>query len=71
MYHYSDWVVFVFWLKYRENYLAAQSLFVSFCLTPISLVTELVPYLAKLSNPMRNQGNTHTHTPCILTKVSL
>lgn len=47
-------------LKYRENYLTAQSLFVSFCLTPISLVTELVPYLAKLSNPMRNQGNTHT-----------
>ncbi|XP_060764020.1 cell cycle checkpoint protein RAD17 [Neoarius graeffei] len=41
---------------YRENYLAAQSLFVSFCLTPISLVTELVPYLAKLSNPMRNQA---------------
>ncbi|XP_053530607.1 cell cycle checkpoint protein RAD17 isoform X2 [Ictalurus punctatus] len=41
---------------YRENYLTAQSLFVSFCLTPISLVTELVPYLAKLSNPMRNQA---------------
>ncbi|XP_026997161.2 cell cycle checkpoint protein RAD17 isoform X2 [Tachysurus fulvidraco] len=41
---------------YRENYLTAQSLFISFCLTPISLVTELVPYLAKLSNPMRNQA---------------
>ncbi|XP_053337696.1 cell cycle checkpoint protein RAD17 isoform X1 [Clarias gariepinus] len=41
---------------YRENYLTAQSLFISFCLTPVSLVTELVPYLAKLSNPMRNQA---------------
>ncbi|TSR04324.1 Cell cycle checkpoint protein RAD17 [Bagarius yarrelli] len=41
---------------YRENYLTAQSLFISFCLTPVSLVTELVPYMAKLSNPMRNQA---------------
>ncbi|KAG7318622.1 hypothetical protein KOW79_018377 [Hemibagrus wyckioides] len=41
---------------YRENYLTAQSLFISFCLTPVSLVTELVPYLAMLSNPMRNQA---------------
>ncbi|KAI5618533.1 cell cycle checkpoint protein RAD17 [Silurus asotus] len=41
---------------FRENYLTAQSLFISFCLTPVSLVTELVPYLAKLSNPMRNQA---------------
>ncbi|XP_076855108.1 cell cycle checkpoint protein RAD17 [Brachyhypopomus gauderio] len=41
---------------YRENYLAAQSLFISFCLTPVSLMTELVPYLAQLSNPMRNQA---------------
>ncbi|KAL7836280.1 hypothetical protein AOLI_G00275640 [Acnodon oligacanthus] len=48
------------WLQinrtYRENYLSAQSLFINFCLAPISLVTELVPYLAKLSNPMRNQA---------------
>ncbi|XP_072521253.1 cell cycle checkpoint protein RAD17 [Salminus brasiliensis] len=48
------------WLQinktYRENYLSAQSLFISFCLAPISLVTELVPYLAKLSNTMRNQA---------------
>lgn len=42
--------------KHRENCLAAQSLFSSFCLTPVSLQTELLPYLAKLTNPMRNQG---------------
>lgn len=41
--------------KHRENCLAAQSLFRSFCLTPVSLQTELLPYLAKLTNPMRNQ----------------
>ncbi|KAK6305980.1 hypothetical protein J4Q44_G00229050 [Coregonus suidteri] len=40
--------------KYRENCQAAQSLFVSFCLTPVSLQTELLPYLAQLSNPLRN-----------------
>ncbi|KAL0978993.1 hypothetical protein UPYG_G00179030 [Umbra pygmaea] len=40
--------------KYRENSLAATSLFISFCLTPVSLQTELVPYLALLSNPLRN-----------------
>ncbi|XP_034397627.1 cell cycle checkpoint protein RAD17 [Cyclopterus lumpus] len=40
--------------KHRENCLAAQSLFRGFCLTPVSLQTELLPYLAKLSNPMRN-----------------
>ncbi|KAI4877167.1 hypothetical protein NFI96_020658 [Prochilodus magdalenae] len=48
------------WLQinktYRENYLSAQSLFINFCLAPVNLVTELVPYLAKLSNPMRNQA---------------
>lgn len=42
--------------KHRENCLAAQSLFRSFCLTPVSLQTELLPYLAKLTNPMRNQA---------------
>ncbi|TRY65918.1 hypothetical protein DNTS_026615 [Danionella cerebrum] len=41
---------------YRENYTCAQSLFLSFCLTPVSLLTELVPYMAKLTNPMRNQA---------------
>uniref|UniRef100_A0A8C9XLN7 RAD17 checkpoint clamp loader component n=1 Tax=Sander lucioperca TaxID=283035 RepID=A0A8C9XLN7_SANLU len=42
--------------KHRENCLAAQSLFRSFCLTPVSLQTELLPYLAQLTNPMRNQA---------------
>ncbi|XP_071337822.1 cell cycle checkpoint protein RAD17 isoform X2 [Trachinotus anak] len=42
--------------KHRENCLAAQCLFSSFCLTPVSLQTELLPYLAKLTNPMRNQA---------------
>lgn len=42
--------------KYRENCLAAQSLFRSFCMTPVSLQTDLLPYLAKLTNPMRNQA---------------
>ncbi|KPP59826.1 cell cycle checkpoint protein RAD17-like [Scleropages formosus] len=41
--------------KHRENCQAARSLFVSFCLTPVSLQTELLPYLAHLTNPMRNQ----------------
>ncbi|XP_028851643.1 cell cycle checkpoint protein RAD17 isoform X2 [Denticeps clupeoides] len=40
--------------KHKENCHAAQSLFISFCLNPVSLQTELLPYLAKLSNPMRN-----------------
>uniref|UniRef100_A0AAQ5YXJ4 AAA+ ATPase domain-containing protein n=1 Tax=Amphiprion ocellaris TaxID=80972 RepID=A0AAQ5YXJ4_AMPOC len=42
--------------KHRENCLTAQFLFRSFCLTPISLQTELLPYLAKLTNPMSNQA---------------
>lgn len=42
--------------------MAAQSLFRSFCLTPVSLQTELLPYLAKLTNPMRNQGKAHGYT---------
>ncbi|XP_049651141.1 cell cycle checkpoint protein RAD17 isoform X4 [Accipiter gentilis] len=41
--------------KYQENCLAAKSLFSSFCLPPECLQTELLPYLAKLANPMRNQ----------------
>ncbi|XP_051552277.1 cell cycle checkpoint protein RAD17-like isoform X2 [Myxocyprinus asiaticus] len=41
---------------YRENYMTAHSLFINFCLTPVSLLTELVPYLAKLTNPLRNQA---------------
>ncbi|XP_029366124.1 cell cycle checkpoint protein RAD17 isoform X2 [Echeneis naucrates] len=41
--------------KYRENCQAAQSLFRNFCVTPVSLQTELLPYFAKLTNPMRNE----------------
>ncbi|NXE95556.1 RAD17 protein, partial [Menura novaehollandiae] len=42
--------------KYQENCLAAKSLFSSFCLPPECLQTELLPYLAVLANPMRNQA---------------
>ncbi|KAM6954505.1 cell cycle checkpoint protein RAD17, partial [Aplochiton taeniatus] len=42
--------------KYRENCLVAQSLFTNFCVTPVSLQTELLPYLALLTNPLRNQA---------------
>ncbi|XP_074934316.1 cell cycle checkpoint protein RAD17 isoform X2 [Phalacrocorax aristotelis] len=42
--------------KYQENCLAAKSLFSSFCLPPQCLQTELLPYLAMLANPMRNQA---------------
>ncbi|XP_067087990.1 cell cycle checkpoint protein RAD17 [Osmerus mordax] len=42
--------------KHQENCLAAQSLFISFCMTPVSLQTELLPHLALLSTPLRNQA---------------
>uniref|UniRef100_A0A3Q4AZM9 AAA+ ATPase domain-containing protein n=1 Tax=Mola mola TaxID=94237 RepID=A0A3Q4AZM9_MOLML len=42
--------------NHKENCLAAQSLFRSFCMMPVSLQTELLPYLAKLTNPMRNHA---------------
>ncbi|NXC09752.1 RAD17 protein, partial [Orthonyx spaldingii] len=42
--------------KYEENCHAAKSLFSSFCLSPECLQTELLPYLALLANPMRNQA---------------
>ncbi|NXY62829.1 RAD17 protein, partial [Callaeas wilsoni] len=42
--------------KYQENCFAAKSLFSSFCLPPEFLQTELLPYLAMLANPMRNQA---------------
>lgn len=42
--------------KYRENALAARELFSSFCSSPMCLQTQVVPYLAKLSNPLRNQA---------------
>ncbi|KAJ7335824.1 hypothetical protein JRQ81_013765 [Phrynocephalus forsythii] len=42
--------------KFQENCNAAKSLFSSFCLPPLCLQTELLPYLAMLTNPMRNQA---------------
>ncbi|XP_048360467.1 cell cycle checkpoint protein RAD17 isoform X2 [Sphaerodactylus townsendi] len=42
--------------KYHENCIAAKSLFSSFCLPPLCLQTQLLPYLALLTNPMRNQA---------------
>lgn len=42
--------------KYRENCLAARGFFSNFCLGPLCLQTELLPYLALLTNPMRNQA---------------
>ncbi|XP_041094175.1 cell cycle checkpoint protein RAD17 isoform X1 [Polyodon spathula] len=42
--------------KYQENCLVAKSLFISFCMPPACLQTQLLPYLALLTNPMRNQA---------------
>uniref|UniRef100_A0A671FZU2 Cell cycle checkpoint protein RAD17 n=1 Tax=Rhinolophus ferrumequinum TaxID=59479 RepID=A0A671FZU2_RHIFE len=42
--------------KYRENCLAAKSLFSDFCLPALCLQTQLLPYLALLTIPMRNQA---------------
>ncbi|XP_055968478.1 cell cycle checkpoint protein RAD17 [Sorex fumeus] len=42
--------------KYRENCLAAKALFSDFCLPSLCLQTQLLPYLALLTIPMRNQG---------------
>ncbi|XP_040277420.1 cell cycle checkpoint protein RAD17 isoform X1 [Bufo bufo] len=42
--------------KYQENTLAARELFSSFCSSPMCLQTQVVPYLAKLTNPLRNQA---------------
>ncbi|XP_039401058.1 cell cycle checkpoint protein RAD17 isoform X2 [Mauremys reevesii] len=42
--------------NYQENCLAAKSLFSSFCLPPLCLQTQLLPFLAMLTNPMRNQA---------------
>ncbi|XP_056369257.1 cell cycle checkpoint protein RAD17 isoform X1 [Oenanthe melanoleuca] len=52
--HKPQW--FLIHKKYQENCLAAKSLFSSFCLPPECLQTELLPYLAMLANPMRNQA---------------
>uniref|UniRef100_A0A8D0ZRQ5 Cell cycle checkpoint protein RAD17 n=2 Tax=Sus scrofa TaxID=9823 RepID=A0A8D0ZRQ5_PIG len=42
--------------NYRENCLAAKALFSDFCLSPVCLQTQLLPYLALLTIPMRNQA---------------
>ncbi|XP_075448301.1 cell cycle checkpoint protein RAD17 isoform X2 [Ascaphus truei] len=42
--------------KHRENCLAARSLFSSFCSSPLCLQTQMLPFLAQLTNPMRNQA---------------
>ncbi|KAI1900437.1 hypothetical protein AGOR_G00049930 [Albula goreensis] len=42
--------------KYRENCQAAQCLFTSYCLTPVSLQTEMLPYLTKITNPYRKMA---------------
>ncbi|KAK7802532.1 hypothetical protein U0070_027063 [Myodes glareolus] len=43
--------------NYRENCLAAKALFFDFCLPALCLQTQLLPYLALLTIPMRNKGN--------------
>uniref|UniRef100_A0A5F9CQG9 Cell cycle checkpoint protein RAD17 n=1 Tax=Oryctolagus cuniculus TaxID=9986 RepID=A0A5F9CQG9_RABIT len=42
--------------KYRENCLAARALFSDFCVSALCLQTQLLPYLALLTIPMRNQA---------------
>nr|XP_039334748.1 cell cycle checkpoint protein RAD17 isoform X3 [Saimiri boliviensis boliviensis] len=42
--------------NYRENCLAAKALFPDFCLPALCLQTQLLPYLALLTIPMRNQA---------------
>lgn len=42
--------------KYRENCVAAKALFSDFCLPALCLQTQLLPYLALLTIPMRNQA---------------
>ncbi|XP_068995420.1 cell cycle checkpoint protein RAD17 isoform X4 [Embiotoca jacksoni] len=42
--------------KHHDNCVAAETLFRSFSLTPVNLQTELLPYLDKLTCPLRNQA---------------
>ncbi|XP_067425285.1 cell cycle checkpoint protein RAD17 [Emydura macquarii macquarii] len=53
-FHKPQW--FLINKKYQENCLAAKSLFSTFCLPPLCLQTQLLPFLALLTNPMRNQA---------------
>ncbi|XP_042546609.1 cell cycle checkpoint protein RAD17 isoform X2 [Dipodomys spectabilis] len=52
--HKPQW--FLIHKKYRENCLAAKALFSDFCLPALCLQTQLLPYLAQLTIPMRNQA---------------
>uniref|UniRef100_A0A0P6IXY2 Cell cycle checkpoint protein RAD17 n=1 Tax=Heterocephalus glaber TaxID=10181 RepID=A0A0P6IXY2_HETGA len=52
--HKPQW--FLIHKKYRENCLAAKALFSDFCLPALCLQTQLLPYLALLTVPMRNQA---------------
>ncbi|XP_010635606.1 cell cycle checkpoint protein RAD17 isoform X1 [Fukomys damarensis] len=52
--HKPQW--FLIHKKYRENCLAAKALFSDFCLPALCLQTQLLPYLALLTIPMRNQA---------------
>ncbi|KAM5192859.1 cell cycle checkpoint protein RAD17 [Mantella aurantiaca] len=40
--------------KYQENSLAGRKLFSILCSSPLCLQTQVIPYLAKLTNPLRN-----------------
>ncbi|XP_048662021.1 cell cycle checkpoint protein RAD17 isoform X4 [Marmota marmota marmota] len=52
--HKPQW--FLIFKKYRENCMAAKALFSDFCLPALCLQTQLLPYLALLTIPMRNQA---------------
>ncbi|XP_021078639.1 cell cycle checkpoint protein RAD17 isoform X2 [Mesocricetus auratus] len=52
--HKPQW--FLIHKKYRENCLAAKALFFDFCLPALCLQTQLLPYLALLTIPMRNKA---------------
>lgn len=52
--HKPQW--FLIHKKYRENCLAAKALFLDFCLPALCLQTQLLPYLALLTIPMRNKA---------------
>lgn len=52
--HKPQW--FLIHKKYRENCLAARALFLDFCLPALCLQTQLLPYLALLTIPMRSKA---------------
>ncbi|OCT98623.1 hypothetical protein XELAEV_18010859mg [Xenopus laevis] len=54
--------------QHRENCLAARSLFSSFCSSPLCLQTQVLPYLAMLTNPLRNPYLFFYSTNCIYSR---